>query len=454
MADRRLEWTGLLLVVVAGAGVWLARHPDAPALVAASRWPVVGTFVGRFRVAFRPPRRAPEGRPQPAEEPRRIAALPAPPAPPQGPVVVGPEVAGAATAAPSAAASTAPVDRSPVPPGPLPARAADPARRDRIAALLGAGAHTGGLGPYRYLGDLEPPPRWARIAVALDDAYALRTGLRPLGRPAETVVVVSDPDRYAALRRLEPRLAGIHSGGHAVAGLAVIEADPDSPQLAEATFVHELVHLLDRRAIGPALPPWLDEGLAEDLAWTPFDAQSGSFRWGELRGSARRVAIPERRAGAPPEPPVAAEAATLRWAAPGGRARREGAEVELTGALAGTEAVVAAHAAGTLPTLDELVAMDWPDFVSADAPLHYAQSMWFVRFLLDGGDADRARGFRAYLAAVAAGGAVDGEALESSLGRSLAGLEPGFRAFVAIQKATRVDPLVAGLAPSGERVAP
>ena len=25
-------------------------------------------------------------------------------------------------------------------------------------------------------------------------------------------------------------------------------------------------HLLNRRAIGPALPPWLDEGLAEDLA--------------------------------------------------------------------------------------------------------------------------------------------------------------------------------------------
>jgi hypothetical protein len=419
VADRRLEWTGTLLVVVAAAGVWFAHHPDAPALVAASRWPVAGPMVERFRDAFRPPRQRAGPTGKEAAESGPVPFPPAPPSPPparpQPGSAAAPDSGEVATAALPAA-----IDRSVVAPGPLPGRAADPARLAAIERQLGGAARTADLGPYRYLGDVEPPVRWTRIATALDAAYAARTGLAPRGRPAETVVVVADPERYRAVQRLEPRLAGVDSGGHTIAGLAVVEAPAGAPEIAEATLVHELVHLVNRRAIGPALPTWLDEGLAEDLAWTPFDDATGTFRWRGLRGSVRR----------------------------------EGSKVELSGALAGIESLVRALGEGRLPTLDELTAMDWRDFVDADAPLRYSQSMWFVRFLLDGGDSDLARGFRAYLAGIASGGAVDDRALERALGRPLASLEPAFRAFLAAQKATRVDPAVAALARHDERVVP
>ena len=50
-----------------------------------------------------------------------------------------------------------------------------------------------------------------------------------------------------------------------------------------ATLIHELVHALNTRSIGPALPPWLDEGLAEDLSYAAL-GPGGEIRTFELAG--------------------------------------------------------------------------------------------------------------------------------------------------------------------------
>jgi hypothetical protein len=431
MLDRRGVGCGLALLALAGGFAWLTRHPQTPWLDRAAGWPLVGPVAASFRAAWRPPRPAP---PPPAEDqsveivgilvpaegsPRAGAPMASAAAPSQGEPAA--QTSDARRPATSSLPAEQPIDRSAEPPRPLPARRADPRHLAAAEQLLGAALVRDRLGPYEYLGDVAPPARWRALAGALDEAFAARTGLAPMGEPAETVVALADAGRYHELERLEPRLAGLDADGHAVPGLAVVHAASTQPEVAEATLVHELVHLVARRALGPALPSWLDEGLAEDLAWTPFDEATRTFRWGAIGGAARRGAL----------------------------------SVQLTGALAGLSQLVEELAAGRLPALSALVETDWQSFVApADAPLRYAEALFFVRFLLDGGDAGRAAAFRTWLASVAAGGKTDRASLEAALGRPLDQLEPGFLAYLAARKATAVDPAIAALMRPGERLRP
>jgi hypothetical protein len=349
MADRRLELSGLLAITIAGATVWLAYHPDHPAL-----------------------------------EPLPLAAI----------------------------------DRTTTPVRPLPALAADPSRLARVRELLGTRLLAGDLGPYRLLGDVEPPARWAELAAALDAAYAERTGVDPLGVPAETVAVFAERADYRELQRGEDQLAGLDPDGHAGFGLAALTLEAEPGGVAEATLVHELVHFVNRRALGPSLPPWLEEGLAEDLAWTRFDAGRGGFRWGELR--------------------------------PG--LHRQGSRLVMVGAVAGIDRLAAAHARGELPWIAELIALDWRDFVAAGAELRYAHARLLVGFLLD--DPRLGGGFRGFLAGLAAGGDADRPALEAALGHRLAELELGFRSELQARKAREIDAGVRALTGPGETVRP
>ena len=412
MKERRLPIFGLLFVAVLGVFVWMTRHPDHPALDRASAWPLVGPWVERFRVAWLPPPSA-EVLPETAPETEVIRVwLPvvdtpdtvAPPLerPRQGPIEGKTE-----TGEPSRVAE---------PVRPLAALAADPARRQRALELLGAAAVEDAIGPYLYLGDAPAPERWSRLASALDGAFRERTGQTPIGEPAETVIALVDAGVYRALKAQEPRLAGLEATGHAGAGLAVLLRS-ESAESDESTLVHELVHLVSRRALGPALPPWLDEGLAEDLAQTPFDEVS-RFRLGGLRSEIVR----------------------------------SGRRIELRGAVAGLDLLASALARGEARPLRELVELDWERFVGGGAATRYAHALFLVRFLHDGGDPRLTAGFRGFLAGIAAGGSADRAALERSLGESLDALEPRFRAFVAGQRATRVDAAIAALAVPGERL--
>jgi len=62
MADRRLEATGLLVVLLAGGLVWLTRHPESALVDRAAGWPLVGGAARAFRERWRPPPPAPPPR--------------------------------------------------------------------------------------------------------------------------------------------------------------------------------------------------------------------------------------------------------------------------------------------------------------------------------------------------------------------------------------------------------
>ena len=319
---------------------------------------------------------------------------------------------------PAAPAVAGAIDRSAAPVLPLPAEPADPELLARAAARL-QGAREGAIGPYRFLGEVAPPASWERLAGALDAEYFERVGLAPLGEPRETVVLFADRARYRAFQIEQPRLAGLRAAGHTASGVVALAFDVDDPEGSEATFVHELVHLINRRALGPALPPWLDEGLAEEFAQARIDPLTGRFLWRERRGGVRR----------------------------------EGARLETSGALAGLERLGRALASPAPPTLTGLVTLDWEAFVADPAELSYPHAHEWVDFLF-AGDPSRAAAFRLYLSAIVRGEAAGPETLERALGAKLAALEPDFRAAALREKARAVDAEIAALTVTGERVRP
>ncbi len=286
---------------------------------------------------------------------------------------------------------------------PVAARTAEPERLARARGLIGAPAEkpakkSARLGPYALLTDLAAPERIAfldRVAVQVETAYRERYGRAPIGSPAETVVLFEREGTYRAYQDAEGALAGAEASGHSGYGLVAIwDGGRPAREIAE-TLVHEIVHLLNRRAIGPQLPPWLDEGLADDLAHSRIGDDG------------------------------ALDAATL-----GGTAFKAGARIQYFGARAALRQLVEAQGEGTAPSLPELLAMPWEKFVAERADLHYAQASFFVRYLLAGENGARAPGFRAFLGTVAAGGEPSAEALVAALGRGWPELEVGFRAWV------------------------
>lgn len=399
---ERAVWGALALLVLAlGGFAWLTGHPEAPIVDRAVGWPLVGPLAERFRARWRPPPPAPE--PHPSAPEVVILWLPPPPEMDGGPVALS----DGATRASATSEVVEPFrGRQVEPPLPLPALAAEPSRVARAEALLEGRLVHSSLGPYRLVADARLAgsfARWSELAAALDAAFAERNGLAPLGEPAETVALFESVAAYRELQREESRLAGLEASGHAAAGLAAMYVEGRSAAEVEATLVHELAHFVHRRALGPALPPWLDEGLAEDLAQTPFDAGRQRFALGELRADVER----------------------------------DGGRILVRGGLAGLDLLVAAIERGELPSLAALTAMDWEAFVGVHGPLRYAQSLFLLRFLLDSGDPLLARGTREFLAGVARGDSAGGERLFELLGVPPLELESRFALWVAAERQRR-----------------
>lgn len=285
---------------------------------------------------------------------------------------------------------------------PVAARAPDPERLARGRQLLGLAseraAKSARLGPYALFTDLAVPERLAfldRTAGQVESAYRERYGRTPIGTAAEAVLLFEREGAYRAYQDAEGALAGAEASGHSGYGLVAIwDGGRPTREIAE-TLVHEIVHLLNRRAIGPQLPPWLDEGMADDLAHSRIGDDG------------------------------ALDPSTL-----GGSAFRAGGRIQYFGARAALRQLVEAQGEGTAPTLPALLAMPWETFVGAGADLHYAQASYFVRYLLEGQNGALAPAFRAFLTQVAEGGEPSAEALEKPLGRSWPELEAGFRAWV------------------------
>lgn len=238
------------------------------------------------------------------------------------------------------------------------------------------------------------------MASGLEVLFAARYGLDPIGEARETILLFAEEAAYRAEQAAEDELAPLAAAtGHAGHGLVLLYRGARSADEVLGTLAHELSHLLARRAIGPALPPWLDEGIADDFGASRID-EAGDL----VPDSWSRVV------------------------------RRREREVEISGGEAGLRRLVAALGAPDPPHVEALLTRDWEEFVAApEGELAYAHATCLVRYLL--ADRELATPFRRYLAAVAGGAPATAAELERILERSGAELDRGLRSWVFRQSA-------------------
>lgn len=304
--------------------------------------------------------------------------------------------------APSAAPASPPPRREAepaevLPPRPLPGRAPSPELLRRATEALEAGRQIV-LGPYVTTTDVTDEALLRRLdglAREVEGAYQRRYGLTPVGEAREAVVLYRREADYRRLANEDSRIAALASAGHTSQGLVLLFAGGRTDAEVGATLVHELVHLLNRRALGPALPPWLDEGLAEDLAMSRATAE-GRLETGTLGGSAIDA----------------------------------GDRIDLRGGLAAALTAQRALDGGRLPRVQTLLDSHWEEFVNAGRDERYDAACFLVRYLLDGEGGAMREAFRGYLAGVAAGGSVESEELRRRLDRPWPLLDLGWHAWL------------------------
>jgi hypothetical protein len=300
------------------------------------------------------------------------------------------------------------------PRGLLPRAEADPAAALLEAAdrRLGPGARRLAWDRFAVVTDAPGHPLLAlgeRVAAALPALHRERYGLDadgPSGSGAlapaalgTVVLFARDADYRAFLAATAGDGAARDFAGHAGGGVAALPLGDRTARRAGATLLHELAHLLNQRALGPGLPPWLDEGLAGDLELVEIGAAGN----------------------------LLAE----RWAEGATRYRGERGR---SGPLLALDRLLADAARGRLETLPQLAALDRAALAASPrrAELYALAALW-VRFLLD--DPGRASALRTMLATLAAAPGAppsDGGAalLAAALGGDLAALERPFRVWL------------------------
>jgi hypothetical protein len=292
-----------------------------------------------------------------------------------------------------------PLGSDPLPPTPLAAQAPD---RERIALVreLMPDAVQGRIGPYEsYARALDQDLRLflERLVGSLELVYVARYGVAPVGDPVGAIVLFDRHDDFAVYQARELPLGGVNAAGVTGGGVVAIDLDGRRREETAATAVHEIVHLLNRRALGPALPPWLEEGLADDLANSEV-AADGRLETSRLGG------LSLQRADG--------------W--------------EWRGALASAVALRRELDAGRLGSLEKLVSLDWSEFVGAGAREdNYGQASFWIRHLVT--DPSTAGELRAFLAGVAAGGSAEGEELRRRLGADWSLLDERYRRWIRIR---------------------
>jgi hypothetical protein len=256
------------------------------------------------------------------------------------------------------------------------------------------------LGPFTLVTDVADRSlldRLAAIATALPDAYGERLGV--------TTAATGDVLLFAREEDFRAWLAhqgGASDGGvegFAASGVAGLYVGARDEVEVGGLLVHELSHLITRGVAGRPLPPWLEEGLAEELAMSRFDGD-GQIVPGSLR--TERVVRP---VSSGPGRPTHVERLLSGPAA---------ALVKLVGSPPSRE------------PLTDLLAAEPAAFTRPEKrQQRYATAAFFVRFLLAPAAGRRER-FHTFFAAAAAGGAADEAALVAALGEPLATVEEEF----------------------------
>jgi hypothetical protein len=252
-----------------------------------------------------------------------------------------------------------------------------------------------------------------KVVVGLPEAYRMRYGVDPGTVAHEAVVIFSRERDYRAYLRTVSD-GGIRPQGHTSRGLAVIFVGTQSREEVSAILVHELTHLLNRRALETLPYPWLEEGMGNDLAYCRIAEGSGQLQLGSLGG--RSVVIEHE------------------FYFFGGESRTD-REVRLEGPVASLSLLQKRLEEQEAGPLELLLRLRWYEFFdSVDPRPRYDRSAFFVRYLLDSEDGDLADGFRAYLLSLANGGAAGPAALRAALGQSWDELEQGFKDWVRRQR--------------------
>jgi len=296
-----------------------------------------------------------------------------------------------------------PLGNAPRPTRAVPARPPDPRHLAAARKLLAGGGREEGLGPYRLWTDdrnEELLRLLAQVANGFEEVYRARYGCAPVGPPAEAVVLFAAEAAYRSFQDRDPQIAERAASAHSGYGIVALFDGGRLRKEVASTLVHELAHHTNRRALGPLLPSWLDEGIADDLAQSRLD-EAGRLLPRTLSGARAKV----------------------------------GNLIHFYGAQAGLQRLRQAIDAGMLPPVPQLLDLPWQSFVGSEDGLNYIHAAFWVRYLLDGEGGALAPAFRAYLAAVGEGEPATPEVLRARLGRSWDDLESGFRRWIEAQAA-------------------
>ncbi len=276
-------------------------------------------------------------------------------------------------------------------PLPTPSLTVGEQRLLRALRLLGTDSATRPLGPFVLYTDVEDSALldWlGAIAADVTRAYRERFELDPGSESQEIVVIFAKESDYRDLVSAESFSGETDSFGYTGEALCALYVDGHSRTVLASVFLHELTHLLNRRVFHADIPPWLEEGMAEDLSYSQVN-EGGEIRLGTLTGSSpysRQTHSVEFRQGD----------LTI---APQTKLVQSFNEREPRAHLA---ALASAWAESTGPDLEALIPLEFAEFNRPDRrTLNYTVSAMLVRYLLGGSEDTPRERFLEYLRTMA-----------------------------------------------------
>ena len=274
--------------------------------------------------------------------------------------------------------------------------------------LLGPTALERDLGPYALLTNVRDEEALAaidRVAPHLETYYSERYGLELSDTGTQTVALFAEEEDYREFERQTTERQRLDRQGHAIGNVASLFLGDKRSVEFRPLLVHELTHLINRRAFGARPPAWIEEGIANDVAYSKVD-RDGRPRADTLEGDSTVF---------------------------GSRFERQ---VAFSGGLSSLTQLLRTRSRRQGTPLDRLVEMSHDEFMSPDdRQQYYIESAFLIRLLLDGPKAEWPDGFRRYLAEVAAGDSPDAERLIELLDTSWSQIERTLDSWLRVQSA-------------------